>query len=76
MPQATAWRRHMALVTVGAALLAAGMAVAQPAKVPGTASPSESVPVAIDAQISGDANAGRIQFTLSAPVTPRVTVLD
>ncbi len=76
MPRATAWRRKLALSTLGAALLAAGVAVAQPTKAPGAATNAESIPVAIDAQISGDTTAGRIQFTLSAPVTPRVTVLD
>ena len=56
------------------ALLAAFAAAALCAPRPSQAGPE--TPVAIDAQLSGDANATRLTFTTSGPVQPTIKVLE
>jgi N-acetylmuramoyl-L-alanine amidase len=59
-----------------AATLAASLLLLLPASVSAGSAPAGTVPVAIDVQVTSDAAQARIAFTVSAPLEPKVSILD
>ena len=59
-----------------AATLAASLLLLLPASVSAGSAPAGTVPVAIDVQVTSDAAQARIAFTVSAPLEPKVSILE
>lgn len=59
-----------------AATLAASLLLLLPASVSAGSAPAGTVPVAIDVQVTADAAQARIAFTVSAPLEPKVSILE
>jgi N-acetylmuramoyl-L-alanine amidase len=74
MPQ-DRWRR-LKLLALGVPGLSAALALGSPSSMAGPAPSGPPAPVAIEAQLSGDAAATKLVFTLSSTINPTVKTLE
>ena len=69
------WRR-LKLLALGVPGLSAALALGSPSSMAGPAPSGPPAPVAIEAQLSGDAAATKLVFTLSSTINPTVKTLE